>query len=567
MQTVAEFLAGQSGGSYIPPKGIQSVSDFLAKQPVTTPSPSWGETNFPATTKAVSGIILNPLSLPTPTEPKPLISPKSIGATSPNGEWQFRKDPVNGKVDWVANANPLGKMVESIKTSFMNEGQAAANFISSFGLDRPVSEKIGTGAKLLAQSGNLLFSPLTALFAGADQIPVLGTITKAIETGLTAVSEGVPKGTNAVIDAIPDSVLSKQSKENIKGGIGELASLVVILKGGELIGGDKLSELTKKYGAEDAKTIVDKATELAQEKPVETPVQKIETPTEYFKRQESSQSTISPDLQPLAAEARKYKSAEEFVRATTEKQKEMVVSLIKQSDEAFALSNEITGGKGRINNERNIGIGQELKAKAIREERKLLNTLSADKLTDFYNQATKGKDLVNVRTTASAADLSQKAASDGFDSLPETQKAKYTPTTKAETINAVDEIMKDMEQARKMVRGETPVPSGAIGQVLFNAMEKYALKNGDQSLINDLVKSPLSTQTSEVGQTLGAHGFNDNPHSPVEAIREITQARQKLVKGEVGKAVRDTVGEIKKSIRKSSSKKVTWESFIKDVTC
>src|SRR3990167_2186026 len=103
---------------------------------------------------------------------------------------------------------------------------------------------------------------------------------------------------------------------------------------------------------------------------------------------EAEKGIIPQELEPLAQEARKFKSAEEFVRVIAEKQKTLVDDLIRQSNEAFAKSGEITGTAKIVKqNGRYIKLGIELKNRAIREERKLLNTLSADKLTDFYNQA------------------------------------------------------------------------------------------------------------------------------------------------------------------------------------
>jgi len=90
----------------------------------------------------------------------------------------------------------------------------------------------------------------------------------------------------------------------------------------------------------------------------------------------------------VATEAKKYDTPEEFVRATTKKQKALVDDLIRQSKKAFAKSEEITGtAKVVEQNERYIRLGMKLKNRAVREERKLLNQLNGDKLTDIWNKA------------------------------------------------------------------------------------------------------------------------------------------------------------------------------------
>lgn len=168
-----------------------------------------------------------------------------------------------------------------------------------------------------------------------------------------------------------------------------------------------------------------------------------------------------------------------------------------------------------------------------------------------------------TRVTKAANDINQKLVEKGFEQLPPEEQAGYTPQTKVEQIQKVSELMsKDIEAARKMIRGEEAIPSGVQHQVLFNAMEEHAIRNGDAALLRDLAKSPLATKLSEAAQALGAHGYSDNPSSPVTAIREITKARE--IKG---KSKAKDLSDLKKEIKAVKPKKQTWTEFIKSVQC
>lgn len=170
-----------------------------------------------------------------------------------------------------------------------------------------------------------------------------------------------------------------------------------------------------------------------------------------------------------------------------------------------------------------------------------------------------------VRPTKAATDLNAGLVQKGFDALPADQLARYTPTTKAEQIARVTDIMGDIDRATKIALGQEPIPSGVQSTVLFNALTEHAFKNNDYSLIRDLANSPLAEQSSLAGQSLGATGFNKPASNPVEAIREIQKVRQERAAElqQTSKKVSDT---IKKEISKRNTKQ-TWAEFVKSIEC
>jgi hypothetical protein len=133
----------------------------------------------------------------------------------------------------------------------------------------------------------------------------------------------------------------------------------------------------------------------------------------------------------------------------------------------------------------------------------------------------------------------------------------------------------DIENARAIVRGEKPVPNGIKGQVLWNAMEKIAMEQSDVGMINELVKSPLAAKRSIAAQELGASAFNQNPHSPAEAVREITEAREQDFLKKTGQkpevAKKRTIdterNRMNGEIKRLSSKRQDWSEFIQSIAC
>ena len=128
--------------------------------------------------------------------------------------------------------------------------------------------------------------------------------------------------------------------------------------------------------------------------------------------------------------------------------------------------------------------------------------------------------------TKASKDINTELVNKGFDALSPEQQAKFDPITKKETVAKVSEFMsKDTEKATQAaVTGE--VPDGVHKQVLFNAVAEHAIKTNDVPLLMKLAKSPIATELSVAGQTLGASGFNKPSNSFVVKLQEINKAKE-----------------------------------------
>ena len=174
--------------------------------------------------------------------------------------------------------------------------------------------------------------------------------------------------------------------------------------------------------------------------------------------------------------------------------------------------------------------------------------------------------------TKAASDINQNLVKQGFDALPVEEQSKYTPQSYKEIADKIaSKMTSNIEEVKAIAKGEKPLPNDLNGQILFNAVEAHAMKVGDVQLLKDLAKSPLGTKLSEAGQTLGGHGFNDNPNSAVKAIKEVSDIRQKAVERKTGKTVdkakKAVVDEIKKEIKKKTPTKQTWAEFVDSIKC
>jgi hypothetical protein len=234
-----------------------------AKQPTTSATP------FPTVTQ-----------LKTPTQPVEQPEQKDLATQVYEAFPQTMQtlselqiDPLSLKAD---PKKAIGNAWNALKGSVVEEGQRIKDYLDEYKQKPTNLSPVGKTLKMATGVANVVFSPLSALFAGAKDIPVLGSIARLIELPFSAVGEGATHISDYIVDELP---ISQEAKDNIKPGMGEVFALAGQIALGKVveIGGKKYGELTKKYGVEDATTIVNKANELAKTAPKEQLPQKTAT--------------------------------------------------------------------------------------------------------------------------------------------------------------------------------------------------------------------------------------------------------------------------------------------------
>ena len=249
-----------SKNSRFPDLGAQYKIPDIASASITKPPTSYGGIGFPKTGYG-GAIDYAPSTMKTLAD--------------------LQIDPLNLK------ANPL-KIFEDMGKQVDQQAAAAAEAIKGVFSEPTTAGKIGKGLEAGAGLVGLAISPITTLFTAADDIPVVGTISKLISLPFAVMGDGGRAYAYDIVNKLP---ISDDAKEKIVGGLGDVISLAGQLSAGELIhqyeaapseitkqgtfptyiaytsGGLDLeavkSEWTKKYGEQDATTMITMATEMA----------------------------------------------------------------------------------------------------------------------------------------------------------------------------------------------------------------------------------------------------------------------------------------------------------------
>lgn len=136
---------------------------------------------------------------------------------------------------------------------------------------------------------------------------------------------------------------------------------------------------------------------------------------------------------------------------------------------------------------------------------------------------------------------------------------------------AKDLMENDFEFARNIIKGVEPIPQGLNPMALIKTMEDYALNTRDGVLAQELINSPLITETSTAAQTLRLAAERD-PDSATAKMLEIRKAREKTAeKKRLGKSEKEVKASMKGSmeakIAKKKPTKKSWERLLDEITC
>lgn len=163
-----------------------------------------------------------------------------------------------------------------------------------------------------------------------------------------------------------------------------------------------------------------------------------------------------------------------------------------------------------------------------------------------------------------ASDINDILAKQGFEKMSLEEQAKYTPITKADQLSKVSELMKNPDDTlQKFINGD--IPKDVHPQPLYNALEDFYTKLGDQTSLRALGKSKTAQDLSLAAQTMGAHGFNDNPNS---AIANLNRADKTKLGGTKGtKDIVKQARQAKATISKTAARMIDYDKILDTLTC
>lgn len=435
------------------------------------------------------------------------------------------------------------------------------------------------------------------------------------------------------------------------------AATAPLLAGAMKLGARGVSELAagevktpfKKYQAEVAKAeIPPEKTAIfkPKETPEPTPIQETETviPTESNK---AAKSVVKPE-EPLIAEARKYKSAEEFVKTQGKPiyhgtnadfkvfDKKKIGSATDEglfgsgfyfgNTESFARI--APGGRGAKNimevyPSSDVKLFDIAKVKSKQEMADLLDmselALTQDSngivrpVRDQSGQFTshlkslgydgvvvrRGGDSVEtvifepdkIKTKAQLTDIWNKAHSvvqetTGISKVAQSVNAKsieknltggfkdlagYEKMNLKDQAQRASEVLKNIDDTLAMLRGEKQVPNGLNEAMFLKAAEDHAYATKNIDLLQEIAKSPLTSETSHSAQTLRALAERD-PDSATAKIMELKKAREdamlkKTKQRDANAVVSEAKKEIQKRLKEAQPTRETWSSFIDSIKC
>jgi hypothetical protein len=149
-----------------------------------------------------------------------------------------------------------------------------------------------------------------------------------------------------------------------------------------------------------------------------------------------------------------------------------------------------------------------------------------------------------AKTTEAKAIVSDITKS--IESLPEYNVLKNAPQIEV----AANMIANDFARAKRIALGEESSPETTLPGFIYKGLEDYAVKNNDIELIKELGKSPfLSKEATTAGQFIQSLR-NQDPLSPVNAIKEVVKAREESFAGKKSKEIADNFSKQIKDLEK-----------------
>ena len=386
--------------------------------------------------------------------------------------------------------------------------------------DKKPSKVAGEALEAGAAVGHIVFSPISALFEGANQVPVLGSVSKLISLPFIAAGEAGTQVAKGIVDNLP---VDDEVKKNIGRGVEEIFALASQLAIGKVthIGTKKTKELVKSFGEKDAQTIIKKSNELAQQakEPIVEPVKsrlvvkdgKIEPvkpevkPTEPViptKAEVPIEVPVKPEIKPKR----------KFVDVPRE---QLPVKTAKAEKGVSALEARMKGI---------LGIFKGDEAKSIRKEAEIRGVDLS-----LYDKVSKPEQL--------------------------RESAKYVDKT-------------PQYKVLEILEGKREAPKGLLHNAIMIALEAKSLR--DKNV--DLAVKLASLRSTRAGQEISILTEVEGT-SPISGMQEIIRARRdvstkKLKQGETISTKRtETVKKIKTEQTKLQLKMSEVSKILDKITC
>ena len=209
-------------------------------------------------------------------------------------------------------------------------------------------------------------------------------------------------------------------------------------------------------------------------------------------------------------------------------------------------------------------------------DKNLIKTKS--QLTDIWNKANqtvKAEPTPEVKipkepnkTSGVAKSIEAKAIEQGMIEKGYDKLAEFQGTTFKEQAQKVAELMKDVETAKAIARGEKPLPNDIRSGAMLEGLEQLAKQTKDANLMYDLANSPLATKVSEAASELSLAGMRE-PDSVTMKLKEIKKAKELRAEKRKSPELKKVAKSIKEEVNKVNLSKedLEWDKFLGEIKC
>lgn len=472
----------------------------------------------------------------------------------------------------------LGKAYNAIKTPFLQGGQDIYDSLDKLINGKTTTaDKVADVSKIISGAATTLFSPITGAFNIAENVPGAKQVADTLNLVPKALGFAGSFATGKVIDVIPDSVISPESKAIIKQPLQDLGSLAAqVLLGGKIM--DKISEYNKK-GTEITPDVAHKIVVESQSEVHNIPIETAQSKYQQYLKSNGYEPYIPHEQLPTIEMGNKPKPTMpviDFNDTSKPSTGSYKYEPITGKENPFITSAydhyKSENYTDLANHPENIGRAEALatQEKPTNVDRTNIANGSPEELRQPLN-TTEGTGDTKVRGLSQGVESKavENSLASNFGDLPEYKSVSM----KDQAEKATQIVNTDYDQAKRIALGNEKPPSGVLPESLFVAVEKRATAEGDINTLRDLAtKSKLATDATTMGQRIRTLAERD-PESPTGAIRDVVKSREEkavksLKKGETLESSKKKIaGDIKNEIKKLTPKKQDWNSFIESIQC
>jgi GNAT superfamily N-acetyltransferase len=170
-------------------------------------------------------------SNPSATKPTSNFATEWLGIQNPDTYWQdswnqFKKVATTNPLETIGGALSAG--AGAITGAFKNVTKQPGNILSNYTGNKPVVNKIADFANALGADVGAVFSPVSSIFAAAEQIPVLKQAADVVNGVFTVTGNIVKFPVEGFVNSLPIDQESKDVLAPAFGDLGALAGQIVL---------------------------------------------------------------------------------------------------------------------------------------------------------------------------------------------------------------------------------------------------------------------------------------------------------------------------------------------------